>query len=238
MCCTSAAVVAPRCSQLAQRVGAAGHVEGVDISAPMLARAAERVAAAGLAHVTLTVADAATRGFTPGTLDLVCSRLGVMFFGDPVAAFANLRRALKPEGRMVFLCCRAAVENAYITTAVQAARPLLPPGTAPVPGPGEPGMFSLADPARIRHILAAAGFRDVDLQPYDEAMMLAGPGPDAAVDAAAFSIQFGPLTRVMDDATPARAQAVREAVAQCYRDLEGPEGIALAGAFWIVTARP
>jgi SAM-dependent methyltransferase len=222
--------------ELARRVGIAGRVRGIDISAPMLARAENRVTAAEITGVTLTLADAATYAFEPASLDLVFSRVGVMFFGDPIGAFGNLRRALKPSGRMVFLCCRSAAENRYITTAVQAAQPLLPPGATPIPGPEEPGMFSLADPARVRRILGAAGFRDVDLQPLDQRMRLAGPG--GAADGAAFSLQFGPLTRVLGEAGPALQQSILDAVTETYRRLEQPEGIMLDGAFWIVTAHP
>lgn len=222
--------------ELARRVGLAGSVTGVDVSAHMLARAKERISAEGLSQVTLTLADAATQPFMPGSIDLVFSRLGIMFFSDPVAAFANLRRALKLSGRVVLACPRTPAENQYITAAVQAARPLLPPGALPTSAPDEPGMFSFADPGRVRRILEGAGFREVSLQPYDELMHLGGPG--GAADAAAFSIQFGPLTRVRADAGPQLQQSILEAVTMAYRRLEGPQGIMLEGAFWIVTARP
>jgi SAM-dependent methyltransferase len=222
--------------ELARRVGPSGRVQGVDISAQMLERAKERAAAQGLTEIALTLADAAIHAFTPAGFDLVFSRLGVMFFGDPVAAFANLHRALKSSGRLVFLCCRSPAENRYITAAVQAARPLLPPGAMPIPGPEEPGMFSLADPDRVRRVLESAGFRDVALVPHDERMRLAGPG--GAAEAAAFSLQFGPLTRVMDEGGPELSEAILAAVTEAYRGLEGPDGIVLDGAFWIVIARP
>ena len=142
-------------------MGRSGRVLGVDISEQMLARARERVVEMGLPQVTLTLADAATFAFEPGRFDHIYSRLGIMFFGTPVTAFANLRSALKPSGRMTFLCCRTPAENTYISTAVQAARPLLPSDALPIPGPEEPGMFSLADPACVQHVLESAGFRDI-----------------------------------------------------------------------------
>lgn len=221
---------------LARCVDVTGHVIGIDISTPMLGRAQERLLSEGISQVTLTLADAATEPFPPGTIDLAFSRLGIMFFDDPVLAFANIRRALKPSGRIVFLCCRAAPENRYITMAIQAARPLLPIGAVPIPLPALPGMFSLADATRVESILKLAGFRDIALLPFDQPMFLAGPG--CADEAAAFSVQFGPLTRVLDDAEPAMRKAILETVAASYRTIEGPEGIILDGAFWIVTARP
>ena len=222
--------------ELARHVGATGHVAGVDISAPMLDRARSRVEAAGLSHVTLTLADAATHSFEPAGFDLVFSRLGVMFFADPAAAFANLRAALKPTGRLVMACIRTQAENPQTVTAVQAARPLLPPGALPAAGPEEPGMFSLANPARVRRVLETAGFRDIVLTPHDEAMKLAGPG--GAAEAAAFSVQFGPLPRALAEADVDVRRAVLEAVTETYRRLESPDGIVLGAAFWIVTARP
>lgn len=220
---------------LARRVTAAGHVTGVDISAPMLERARERAAELGLANVALTLADAGAHPFPPASFDLVFSRVGVMFFAEPVAAFANLRRALRSTGRMVFLSCRSAVENRYITAAVEAAMPLLrdvPPGLLGVNNP----MFSLADAAHVQALLASAGFRDIVLQPLDRKMVLGGPG--SATDAAAFSLQFGPLTRVLPEATPELRESMLQAVTESYRRHEGPTGIALDGAFWIVSARP
>ena len=221
---------------LAHRVSASGRVEGVDISAQMLARARERVAAGDFPQVALTLADASSHAFGPAVFDLIFSRLGVMFFGDPVSAFANLRRALRASGRLVFVCCRTPAENGYITAAVRTALPLLPAGAVPVPGPDQPGMFSFADPARVRRILEGAGFREVELTAHDEPMRLAGPG--GAADAADFSIQFGPLTRVLDEVAPARRSEILAAITETYRQLEGPEGVVLPGAFWIVAARP
>lgn len=221
---------------LARRVGASGSVTGVDVSEQMLARAAERVAAERLSQVELKLADAETHVFVPESADLVFSRLGAMFFSDPVTAFTNLRGALKPSGRMVLACPRAATENRYITAAVQAVKPLLPTGSIPAAKPDEPGMFSLADPDRVRRILGAAGFRDVTLLPRDESMNLAGPG--GAADAAAFSLQFGPMTRVQQDSGPELQRAILDAVTEAYRQLEGPQGIVLAGAFWIIVAHP
>lgn len=221
---------------LAREVGVTGHVTGVDISKPMLARAAERVAAEQLHHVALTLADAETACFDLESIDLVFSRLGIMFFDDPVRAFANIRRALRPTGRMVFLCCRTPAENPYISTAVQVARPMLPLGAVPIPPPNLPGMFSFADAARVRDILAQAGFKDVAVTAHDERMQLAGPGGAGA--AAAFSVQFGPLTRVLDDAEPALKDSILRQLAETYRHIEEPEGIILNGGFWIVAARP
>ncbi len=219
--------------ELARRVGPGGHVLGVDISAPMLAVARERAAEAGLAQATLTRADMATHAFAPGDFDLAFSRFGVMFFDDPPAAFANLRRALKPSGRLVFACFRAPAENLWVTVPFAATKHLLPP--TPPPGPEEPGQFAFADPDRVRRILTAAGFHDIELARHDPAMRMAGPG--GAAEAAAFSIQLGPAARALIGAPEALRTAVREALEAEYRRHDGPDGIILSGAIWIVSAK-
>lgn len=139
---------------LAERVGAGGHVLGVDLSEPMLAVAQERVA--GLTQVTLLRADAQVHAFPQEHFDLVASRFGVMFFADPVAAFANIRRALRPGGRV---CCAAWADIAdnphwEIPLAV-ALRHLGPPKPHP---PRTPGPLAFSDRDYVRSILDAAGF--------------------------------------------------------------------------------
>ncbi|MBX6744134.1 MAG: class I SAM-dependent methyltransferase, partial [Acetobacteraceae bacterium] len=179
------------------------------------------------------LADASAYGFAPGSFDLAFSRFGVMFFRDPVAAFAQIRRALKPEGRLVFVCFRSLAENAWVRVPQEAAQPLLPP--AEPPKPGEPGEFAFADPGRVRGILEGAGFRDVTLTPHDPPIHLAGPG--GAEDAAAFSTQMGPVARILRE-RPDLTEPVRKAMAEAYRKHDGPQGIVLPAAIWIVSARP
>jgi ubiquinone/menaquinone biosynthesis C-methylase UbiE len=91
--------------EIARRVGRAGAVLGVDVSSVMLARARQRAAEAKLAQVAFENADAQVHAFKPACFDAVCSRFGVMFFTEPVAAFANLRGALRTGGRLGFVCC-------------------------------------------------------------------------------------------------------------------------------------
>jgi SAM-dependent methyltransferase len=219
---------------LARAVGSDGSALGLDISAPMLARARERGAQERLANVGFELADAATFAFAPARADLVFSRLGVMFFGDAPAAFANLRRATRTGGRLVSLVPRAPAENPYISTAVGAARPFLPPDAMPVPGPEDPWMFSLADPSRVRRVLDTAGWHDIGLDPFDPPMLLEeSQGPEAA---AAFSLQFGPLPRVMADLPEATRGSIVAAVADTYRAMGLGARVELPGAFWIITA--
>jgi SAM-dependent methyltransferase len=159
--------------ELARRIGAGGHVLGADVSEPSVARARERIAAAGLRHAEVIVADASVHPFPPDSFELTFSRFGIMFFSDPVAAFANMRRAMKPGGRLTLAVFRPASEKLWPNAPLEAVRDLLPP--IPTPGPEEPGPFSWADPARVHRILEGAGFSEVSLTPLDPVIQLAGP---------------------------------------------------------------
>jgi SAM-dependent methyltransferase len=216
--------------ELARRVGTGGHVLGIDISAPMLNLARQRATEAGYSQTALVQADMSTYGFPSQAFDLAFSRFGVMFFADPVAAFANLRAALKPAGRLVFVCFRPLTENRWVLEPLTAVQNLLPP--SPAPGPEEPGQFAFADPDRVRRILAAAGFRDVTLTRHDPDMKLGD-----AEQAADISSQIGPIARALAGAPESLRTAVIEALVTAYRRLGGPGGITLPGANWIVAAK-
>jgi SAM-dependent methyltransferase len=219
--------------ELAARVGPNGHVVGADISRQSVARARERIAAAGLRHAEAICADVSSYLFDAGSFDLAFSRLGVMFFDDPTAAFANVRRAIKPGGRVTLAVFRAADQNPWPTAFLNALRHLLPPTATP--GPDAPGMFSLADPARVHRILEGAGFREVSLAPLEFVMQLAGPG--GAAEAAEFSMLFGPLTRILPGLSVEQREAVRSTAETFFQGHRGPQGVTLPSAVWAVQAR-
>jgi SAM-dependent methyltransferase len=215
---------------LAQAVGPAGRIVALDVSGPMLARATDRLADAG--NVDFVLADAAAYRFTPASADLVFSRFGVMFFGDPTAAFANLLKALKPGARAVFACWRKPSENPWMTVPLNAAYEHVPP--LPKLGPEDPGPFSFADPERVGRILAGAGFRDPEWEQADVMMDLAASGGlDAAV---AYTVEIGATSRALDGQSPdlvARAtQSIRGALAPYAEGMR----VALPAAIWIVRA--
>jgi SAM-dependent methyltransferase len=215
---------------IAAQVGAAGGVVGVDVSAPVIARAHERAGAASAA--TFVLADASSHDFAPGWANLLFSRFGVMFFADPVLAFANLRKGLAHGGRIVFACWREARRNPWQMIALKAACKHVP--RLPEVGPEDPGPFSFADEARVRRILGEAGFDKIALTPVDLALdVAAGQGLEAAV---ASLQQIGAASRALEGQPEAlRAAAVdeiRAALAPHQRGLRVP----LGAAIWIVEA--
>ena len=191
----------------AGRVAPAGSVLGVDISAPLLEIGRSR--AAGRAGVEFRCDDAQTAGFAPGGADLVASRFGVMFFADPVAAFANLRGALRPGGRLALVCWAAADRNPW--TAITRDAGVARLGPAPVEPPGTAGQFGFAEIGRVLGILGAAGFHDPRGEEVAVDLVVAG---DAAA-AADSATSIGPMARIMaaHDGTEADRVAIAAAVA-------------------------
>lgn len=215
---------------LAMRVAPKGRAIGIDLSAPML-DVARRRAESSQSIAKFIEADATTYAFDPGSLDLAFSQFGVMFFADPVATFANIRRALKPEGRLAFACWRGPDDHLWSTIPENAARPFLPPA-APVNFNG-PGRFGFAKPERVRSVLSEAGFRDVGIEKFD-APVFVGRTPE---EAASSAIDAGPLMRTLADADEETRTKVRAAVAARLAQEAGPEGIFLNAAAWLVGAR-
>jgi len=218
---------------LGRRVGPAGSVLGVDISTPMLGRAAELAAQHGLRHVRFENADAQTHAFAPAAADVVFSRFGVMFFADPIAAFTNLRRSLRPSGRLTFACWQAITDNPWMLTPLLAAAEHVPL-PAP-PAPGAPGPFAFADPAHVGAILTAAGFTDVGFESLRQAVTLGGDGGiDAAV---AFVLQMGPTGAALRTADAGMLARVRDSLHAALAPFATAAGVRMDSAAWIVSAR-
>jgi len=219
---------------LGRRVGPAGRVLGIDVSAPMLERAAETARAAGVANVRLENADAQTHRLSPSAFDVVYSRFGVMFFTDPVAAFTNLRAALRPGGRLAFVCWQALLENPWLFVPLRAAAQHLT--LPPPPAPDAPGPFAFADPERVRGILARAGFGDIVLEELHTTLTLGGGGTvDQAVRFLTEGV--GPVSGVLREADPAVRPTVAAAVRAAIAPFHTPQGVRMGSAAWIVTAR-
>jgi SAM-dependent methyltransferase len=213
--------------ELAARVGARGETLGVDISEPLLALARSRATTTGSA-ARFVAGDAQELELASGR-DAVFSRFGVMFFADPVAAFRNLAKALRPGGRLTFVCWRRPDENPWMIAPLQAAiaagLPQPPEATRHAPGP-----YAFADRDRVAGILASAGFDRVTIEAHDE--LVGGSDLDGALELA---LTIGPLARALREhpsyqttVTP----AVRDALARFVVDgaLRAPS------ATWIVSA--
>lgn len=219
--------------EIARRVGSKGSVTGVDVSAPMLAQARRAAAAAGASNVSFINADAQTHAFATGATDALFSRFGIMFFADPGAAFVNLRRALTPKGRLAFVCWRAFPENPWMAVPMMAA--LQHVTLPPPPPPDAPGPFAFADADRVRALLTGAGFADVRFEAVDRTLTIGGSGDlDEVVS---FLLMLGPTARALREADPSVLPAVRVAVRAALEPYHGPDGVRMAGAVWVVTAR-
>ena len=221
---------------LASQVTVSGHTSGIDISTLLLGRAAERAQAARLA-IDFVLGDAATYPFEAQSTDILCSRLGIMFFSDPVAAFANMHRTLKPHGRLAMLSWRGVDENEGALLPLQAARPFVKPSGPP--SPDAPGPFSFGDRDRVKRILVDAGYKSITVEPFD-APLLFGEGntvEEQISDAVSNAFHIGPLSRLLAQEPDDVHAAVCDALRQIYVAKLVPEGVMLSGGAWIITAR-
>ena len=216
----------------AARLIAPGQGVGVDLSGPMLARARARAEAAGLGNAVFQQGDAQVHPLEPARFDTVMSRFGTMFFADPVAAFANVRSAVRPGGRLIFVCWQPLAANQWLLVPGAALAEHLPP---PGFGSGDgPGMFAFADPDRVRPILAAAGWRDIEITSEPRSILVGGGG---SVDDAVEFLRTGSMGRMMlagaDADTVDRAVASVRAALTPYADAEG---VHLDAGVWLVQA--
>lgn len=213
---------------LADAVGAHGHVLGIDVSHPMLEVA--RARAGGRENVSFLEADASSHVFHGRGADLIFSKFGVMFFADPEAAFRNLHQALKPSGRIAFICWRPMADNPFALLPTQAALKHLPP--QPRPDPNAPGPFAFADAVRVGHILTQAGFKTPAFATFDTTMVV-GRKPESAAKEA---VLVGMASRLlMNESDELKAQVIEE-LTETYRGHLGPDGVTLPARCWIVTA--
>ena len=199
--------------ELAARVGPGGEVAGVDISAEMLARGRERAARAGTGNIEFVHADVQVHDLGEARFDAAYSRFGVMFFADPATAFANVRRALRPGAALSFVCWQSVFDNEWMLipgAAVASVTGSLPP----MPGPGEPGPFSLADPGRVRAVLEAAGFGSVAVEPHGDQVVIS---EDRIPEVALTSVRVGGVREALRDADQQTRERALAAIEEAMR---------------------
>lgn len=217
---------------LAEVVGPTGAVLGADLSAPMLALAERRRAERGYGHLRFQQVDAQTHAFEPAAYDLALSRFGVMFFGDPVAAFRNVRRALRPSGRLAFVCWAPIEKNPWLEMPMQVGVRWLGPAQ-PQP-PRAPGPFAFSEAAYVEQILGAAGYANIELAPVETVL----PGAPTAAQEADFVRNMGPLARLIREREPDEPTVRRivDDVAKGFRPFETDAGVRVPALVWYVTA--
>jgi SAM-dependent methyltransferase len=223
----------PTTIEIARRVAPAGRAIGFDIAPSMVASARERAQRAGLDGVKFRVADAQVHRLDDDAFDGAFSQFGVMFFQDPVAAFANIGRSLRDGGRLAFTCWQGLFLNEWMF--VPGAAALGAAGVAPSPpAPGEPGPFSLSEPAVVTRVLTAAGFDDVTVSPMSSTVEV----PEDRLDeAAAASCGVGVARQVLDaTADPVQQDAIRAAVRDALAGMVTDGRLLLGAAAHIVTA--
>ena len=217
-------------TRAAGRLAPAGSALGVDLSARMLERARERAAAEGVTNVEFLQADAQVHPFEGGSFDVAISVFGAMFFADPVAAFANVARALRPGGGLGVLAWRELGKNDWVT----ALRSALAMGRElPEPPAGAPGPFQMVDADFVRRVLGEASFAAVELESVDEPVRLGADADDAFGFLSATGMAKG-LTHDLDEPTRQRAFDNLRAVLAAH---ETDDGVLLASSAWLVTAR-
>ena len=198
----------PTTVDLAARVRPGGSVVGVDIAAGMLARARRRAAEGGVDNIRFVPGDVQVDDLGAARYDGAFSRFGVMFFADPVAAFANVRRALRAGGRLSFVCWQGPPANEWMLVPAAAVLSVTG-GPPPTPEPGVPGPFSLGDADRVEAILAAAGFTDIDVVSHSDA--LGAPAAEIP-DFAAAALRTGAIRQALHDADEATVRKAYDAV--------------------------
>ena len=219
--------------ELAARVGRAGRVLGIDISGPMLDDARARASREGEPQLDFVRADAQVHGFAEGEFNVAFSRFGVMFFDDPVSAFRNLHSALRPDGRLCFVCWQPIQRNPWMLVPAQAAAQHV---TLPAPAdPNGPGPFAFGDPDRVRDILGQAGFSSVDCEDFAGDLRVgAGRSLDDTIE---FLQQMGPAGAALRDASEELRAKASDAMRTALEPSYDGDALVMGFAAWIVTAR-
>jgi SAM-dependent methyltransferase len=217
------------CGTTSFSLGANGAaVWGVDISKKMIDRAQQKDNSRG--NVVFSVSDAASQQYTPEHT-VVFSRFGVMFFTNSVKAFANIRSALVPGGRLVFLCWQLPAANPWLSIAGAALQPFQP-ADAPPPDPDAPGPFRFGVPDYTQEVLGSAGFANIAMQPVVKSLHMG----DTIDELMSFQSNIGPLSGLLETLDKTRHAEATTAVRNAFAAKADSNGINLKASTWLVTA--
>ncbi len=218
--------------EFARAVGPSGRVVAMDISGPMLAEGDARAKTVDVANVEWRQDDPATANLDE--YDLLTSTFGNMFFGDPVGAFTNMRRAASPGARMAFVCWRSLAENPWMEVPMTAVARHLPPRPKPVPH--APGMFAFTDPERVSEVLAKSGWAPPHFERLDTDLdIAAGRGLDQAVIQ---STQIGVINSWLRNQSEEVVSAATASLREVLKPYADKESVRLPGAMWLVSSTP
>ena len=215
---------------LGGRVGTSGEILAADLSRPMLNKAIERANVSAEHPITFVEADAQVHSFPTATFDAVYSRFGVMFFDDPVAAFRNIRKAVRPGGRMAYVCWADRKANPWIRIPAGAAKAFL---DLPAPPPDDaPGQFSMENEHRVQQILHDAGWSDIGLERFT----VDGSIGSNAADAASFITKMGPMSEPFALADSDTQNKTLQVIEEALTPYSNDSGVTLEFSTWIVSA--
>ncbi len=216
--------------EIARRIAPTGSVTGIDFSETLLALAREQAAVEPNLPIAFQFADAETHAFTPGSFDVAFSRIGVMFYADPAAAFANIRRALISGGRLAFVCWREVRANTWASVTIGIARRHIE--LPPRPGPEDPGPYSFRDPERVRRILTEAGWSAIAIEELDADAYM---GADLN-EAVANFLAMGPIASQVQAAPQDKREAIAAELRATLPEYVTARGVIMHAATWMVTA--
>jgi len=219
--------------QIAAAVGPGGTATGLDVSPVLVEEARRRAAAAGVSNADFLLGDAAVTTPAAAPFDRLFSRFGVMFFADPLAAFGNLGRMLKPGGRLDMAVWAHPRDNPWM---MEMRGVVARHVEVPQADPRAPGPFQMADPAFLADILGAGGFSAPDIVLHKHMLALGGPGstPASAVD---FALRAFSVAELLDGAPPGLLATVKRELEDVYRAHEGPGGVTMPASIWLVSAK-
>jgi SAM-dependent methyltransferase len=213
----------------AKRLHGGGSCLGVDLSSQLIETARRRAMEEKVDNAVFARGDAQTHVFEPESFDAVISRFGVMFFGDPVAAFVNIHGAARSGAVLALVVWRGPADNPFMTTAARAAAPFLP--TLATPDPSTPGQFGFADPERVRQILESSRWTHVDIRPLDVSVSL------TERDLRTYVTRLGPVGRALQDVDERTREQASAAVHGAFDSFVIDGTARFDAACWLVRAR-